>query len=339
MSYIAMDLVCWNVRGLTSPAKRKVLREFVDSIHEALVCILESKLESVDQFLIMQCLGPSYDGFTYLPALNTRGGIFVAWDLSWVPVSNMVNDTYSLTGYVSPKEGPPWWLSVVYGPQEDVQKMAFLQELSERQMLCPGLWIVIGDFNLILNAADKNNVRLDRRMMGKFKRFVDDNALKELFLHGRRFMWSNEREVPTLTKIDRAFVSMDWELDYPDCMLHAMSTATSDHYQLFLSLEEHSHPRRRFWFEVFWVKLDGFLDAAWEAWVCEPMISDPFLRLDVLLRNTAKSLSAWGQRKVGNVKLQIAIANLVILRLDCAQDFRPFSAEERWLRGNCAAKI
>lgn len=113
---------------------------------------------------------------------------------------------------------------MVYGPQEDLDKIQFLDDLSERRRLYPGLWLVIGDFNLILHAADKNNNRLDRRMMGKFKRFVDDNGLKELFLHGRTYTWSNEQEVPTLTKIDRAFVSVDWELDHPDCLLQALST-------------------------------------------------------------------------------------------------------------------
>ena len=79
--------------------------------------------------------------------------------------------------------------------------------------------MAVGDFNMILHTTDKNNSLLDRRMMRKFKRFVDDNALKELFLHGRRFTWSNERERPTLTKIDRALVSMNWELAYPECLL------------------------------------------------------------------------------------------------------------------------
>lgn len=41
----------------------------------------------------------------------------------------------------------------------------------------------------------------------------------------------------------------------------------------------------------------------------------PFHRLDVLLRNAAQYLTAWGQKKVGNVKLQIAIANWVILQV------------------------
>ena len=73
-------------------------------------------------------------------------------------------------------------------------------------MLCPGPWLVIGDFNLILNAVNKSNANLGRRMMSKFVRLVDSNGLKELFLHGHLFTWSNEREVPALMKIDRALV-------------------------------------------------------------------------------------------------------------------------------------
>ena len=124
----------------------------------------------------------------------------VGWYSSRVQLSNFAFDSFSLSGYVAPREGSPWWLSVVYGPQEDHLKIQFLQELSDRRALCPGPWLVIGDFNMILHARDENNMWLDRRMMGKFKRFVDDNALKEMFLHMRKYTWSNEWERPTLTK-------------------------------------------------------------------------------------------------------------------------------------------
>nr|XP_020196053.1 uncharacterized protein LOC109781868 [Aegilops tauschii subsp. strangulata] len=208
-----------------------------------------------------------------------------------------------------------------------------LEELSARELLFPGPWMAIGDFNMILNVADKNNSLLDRRIMGKFKRFVDDNTLKELFLHGRRFTWSNERERPTLTKIDRVLVSVDWELAYPECLLQALSTNASDHCPLFLSLEDQVQPRKRFCFELFWVKLEGFLEAVQEGWICDESISDPFVRLDVLLRSCAnKHLTAWGQRRVGHIDMQIAIANLVILRFDCARETRVLTGEERWLR-------
>ena len=132
---------------------------------------------------------------------------------------------------------------MVYGPQEDAKKIIFLEELTARRQLCPGPWIVIGDFNMILYAQDKSNARLDRRMMIRFKRFVNDNALKEIFLHGRRFTWSSEPEVPTLTKIGRPFVSIDWELDHPQCLMQALYTSTSDHCSLYLAMEEQLHYR------------------------------------------------------------------------------------------------
>jgi len=48
-------------------------------------------------------------------------------------------------------------------------------------------------FNLTLDATDKNNLNLNRRNMGRFRRFVDEMELKDVPLHGRYFMWSNER--------------------------------------------------------------------------------------------------------------------------------------------------
>jgi hypothetical protein len=39
---------------------------------------------------------------------------------------------------------------------------------------------VAGDFNLIVDAADKNNANLNRCMMGKFRRLLSELDLKEI---------------------------------------------------------------------------------------------------------------------------------------------------------------
>lgn len=71
-------ILCWNVRGLNCPAKKKAVREFVTLVQVNLVCLQETKLDVIDPFIIMQCIGPSLDGFAYLPAHETRGGILLA---------------------------------------------------------------------------------------------------------------------------------------------------------------------------------------------------------------------------------------------------------------------
>ncbi|XP_073367722.1 uncharacterized protein [Aegilops tauschii subsp. strangulata] len=167
--------------------------------------------------------------------------------------------------------------------------------------------------------------------MNYFRAFVDDLELKELYMHGRRFTWSNERDNPTLTKIDRVLVSVDWDLANPDCFLQALGTNVSDHPPLHLCTQAMCTPKQRFRFEVFWTKLDGFEAAVREAWVCDEAIVDPFKRLDALFRNAAMSLQSWGQRKTGNIKVRLAVANWVILRLEQAQEARTLTADELWL--------
>ena len=169
--------------------------------------------------------------------------------------------------------------------------------------------------------------------MSRFREFANAHELKDLYLHGRMYTWSNGRQVPTMTRIDRALASVEWDLNNPDSVLQALSSNVSDHTPLHLSLNASFRPKRRFKFEVFWTKLEGFEEAVKEGWVCDPAIVDPFLKLDTLLRNTAKHLQSWGQRKIGNVKVQLALANSVTHRLEVAQENRILSPGEYWLKG------
>jgi hypothetical protein len=137
--------------------------------------------------VVLQCLGPSFDGFSYLPAVETRGGILLAWDASVLEVTNIVYDTFSLIGNIRTRDHNDWWITVVYGPQATEDKIQFLQELVERRSLCPGPWLLLGDFHMILRASGKSNENLDRPTMNHFKNFVINLELKELYMHGNFF--------------------------------------------------------------------------------------------------------------------------------------------------------
>jgi hypothetical protein len=47
----------------------------------------------MDQFASNQALGPLFDGFDYLPAEETRGGILLAWNMFVLCVHNISKDT------------------------------------------------------------------------------------------------------------------------------------------------------------------------------------------------------------------------------------------------------
>ena len=127
----------------------------------------------------------------------------VAWQSSRVSVSRTQVDRFSVMISLSFANSEEWALTIVYGPTVEGLKLEFLDELRVGRNAFPGPWAVEGDFNLILEAADKNNTRLNWRMMGRFRRLVSELELKEQDLLGRRYTLSNERRTPTLMKLDR----------------------------------------------------------------------------------------------------------------------------------------
>jgi len=136
----------------------------------------------------------------------------------------------------------------VYGPQGDHEKIEFLRELRDVKAVVGDQWLVIGDFNLILQAEDKSNDNLNQRLMGEFRSTINFLELKELSLRGRKFTWSNNT---TQTRIDRAFCTVEWDLLLPASMLHALSSTVSDHSPLLLVGASATNTFRGFRFESF----------------------------------------------------------------------------------------
>jgi uncharacterized protein with NRDE domain len=110
-----------------------------------------------------------------------------------------------------------WWLTVVYGPQDEAEKTLFLEEITAIRDQYDGAWVIVGDFNLILDEADKNNGRINRRTMRRFRRTVAELELMDIHLHGRRYTWSNERQRPNMVRLDWALASLQWEERFPSC--------------------------------------------------------------------------------------------------------------------------
>lgn len=206
----------------------------------------------------------------------------------------------------------------VYGPHLDARKEQFLQERRLIRQNCIGPWALGDDFNLIYQAEDKNNDNLDRALMGRFRRFLDDMDLHEIPLLGRKFTWSNERTAPTLVRLDRVFATEDWEQCFPDCLLQSLATMISDHCPLLLGLHDCTQGKSRFHFESYWLRLEGFLDEVACSWNQLVAANCPLQLLVDKMRRLSSDLQSWSQRKVGNIKRQLQFAKEIIHRLEIA---------------------
>jgi len=133
---------------------------------------------------VLSILGQAFQSFVYLPAQETRGGILVAWRNEVFTTECHCVLRHSVSVKFRTDGENVWWFSGIYGPHLDAEKPAFLEELREVRSHCSGPWMLAGDFNMIYSAEDKNNDNVNRALMGRFHRFVNDMELKEIPLLG-----------------------------------------------------------------------------------------------------------------------------------------------------------
>jgi hypothetical protein len=129
------------------------------------------------------------------------------------------------------------------------------------------------------------------------------HELRELFISGGAFTWSNNQEVPTLEKLDRILVNKEWEALFPIVHVYKIPRAMSDHNPLILSTQQVLRSRtREFRFELSWIKDTDFhvrIQKIWE----EPTRDIKFLdKIQFKLKKVKKFLKGWGYNRAGKGK-------------------------------------
>lgn len=107
----------------------------------------------------------------------------------------------------------------MYGPAQDDLKDSFLVELSSFCYKAKYPMLIGGDFNILRFSSDKNKKFQDNNFSLVFNQIINSYELRELPLSGGKFTWSNNRENPTLEKLDRILISSSWENEFPLCNL------------------------------------------------------------------------------------------------------------------------
>jgi hypothetical protein len=108
----------------------------------------------------------------------------------------------------------------------------------------------MGDFNLIVKAEDKNNDNLNRAMMGRFRRLINDFELHDVPMKRRKFTWLNQQDAPMLVRLDRALCSTDWDQMHPNSLLQSAATDGPDHCPHLFNLNAINPGKPRFHFEA-----------------------------------------------------------------------------------------
>lgn len=236
------NLLVWNIRGLNSVARRAVVRAFVRHNAVSMICLQETKMSTFDSSLVSEICGPSFTGFAFSPSEGASGGLLVAWTDDLTVSSTQCSKSFISAKCTNVATGVSWHLINMYGPQAHVDKIAFLAELQLMCLNSADALVILGDFNLIASAADKNNSNIHRGLLNAFRNFINVLELKDMYLHGRRYTWSNEQFNTTLVKLDRVLYNQPWNTAFPNAILQGLSSAASDHCPLLLTCNSDMKP-------------------------------------------------------------------------------------------------
>jgi exonuclease III len=139
------------------------VRDLVADHHCDLICLQETKLQVVDELVITSTLGQDFSQhYAMLLTVGMRGGVLLTCSQCHYTMSQVTIRSYSVTTTINRiVDGATWTVIRVYGPQEDTNKLLFLQELRQIKQIASKCWILVGDFNLIYRASDKSTDRVN----------------------------------------------------------------------------------------------------------------------------------------------------------------------------------
>lgn len=183
----------------------------------------------------------------------------------------------------------------VYGPQEDRDKIIFLQELTNICQMNDFHWILAGNFNIIRELTDTIGHSMNLDIMQSFNNLIDNLGLIDVPLHERTFTWLSKRPISTFSRLDRTLISYYWENSGNSYSLRDLPAMASDHAPLLLYIKPHTQPRKRtFRFKLFWLKYPKVHQVVSRAWTtANPTSGSLSIKLRRKITATQRELTSW----------------------------------------------
>ncbi|XP_057425694.1 uncharacterized protein LOC130719065 [Lotus japonicus] len=229
----------YNVRGLGSRLKRRVIRELVLQQQVELICIQETKLETVDASLCSQIWGDTEFEWKMVPSINRGGGILCIWKQGIFNLQEFVigNGFLGLVGVWGDMTVSSVIVNVYSSCHIEEKRRMWEELLDWKRRSSSTIWCVGGDFNSVREEDERRGVAMgvssQRREMFEFNNFIESMEMLDLPLAGRKFTWCRPNG-RAQSRIDRFLVSPDWIALWPNCSVLGLNRDISDHCPLLL---------------------------------------------------------------------------------------------------------
>ena len=229
----------------------------------------------------------------------------------------------------------------MYGAAHDESKDEFLAELAN---YCSHRmpYIVGGDFNILRHSGEKNKKMMASQYVDRFNAIINNLCLREIFVEGGMFTWSNNQAHPTLEKLDRILISYEWEDLFLLVTVRRLVRDVSDHNPLLMSTNS-SQPQspkpREFRFEMSWMANEEFLPLVKQIWQNPVKSSDPIDVLNIKLKQFKKFFKGWGSDKFGHTKKRKKVIKDELASIEAMEEQGPLDHDTLVKRASLSGEL
>ena len=154
--------------------KRRIIKSIVKAQKEDLVCLQETKIQSLSCSLVWS-LGVGRFLEWALLILRVWQGVLVFWDSRVLELTGMEIGDFSVSYWFKNVEDGFCWIFTVGRLRED-----FWEELGTIRGLWQDPWCIGGDFNVIRFLRKMNSLSRLSSVMRRFSEVIEDMELRDL---------------------------------------------------------------------------------------------------------------------------------------------------------------
>ncbi|XP_062014150.1 uncharacterized protein LOC133730607 [Rosa rugosa] len=267
MASMDMEILSWNCKGICNDNTRRALKDLISQNRPQIVFLCETKISLLSDFKALHATL----GFPHSHEVlsdGQSGGLGMFWSEDVTATIGTVSAHHMDLFIDCGVDNPRWRLTGFYGYARTVERDRSWQLLRELSDLDTLPWVVIGDFNEILNSSEKKDgpVREERQMRG-FRDALGYGDLLDLRFQGPQSTWWNSE---TQLRLDRAVCTPTWCDIYGHARLRHLPPSDSDHVPILLHASTVPLVTRtrhhRFWFKAYWLQdteCDGIVETEW----------------------------------------------------------------------------
>lgn len=263
-----MRILFWNVRGLGKSYRRGLVKNHILQEDIDVVAIQETIKQNFEDWELKELAGNRDFCCHWNPSRGHSVGLVMGVNVQDFEIEDYISGFYFLRILVRNRiTNFRFWIVNVYGPAQHEFSGDFVKEMEGFCSNADFPFIMGGDFNLIRNNKERNQGQGDPNLMDLFNEFIGNYQLREIYVSGVKFTWSNKQSRPTLIKLDRILASQEWDLHFGNCFAWSKPRVGSDHSPLILDTGEHREAKANyFFFEEGWLQHEEFKGLVFSKW-------------------------------------------------------------------------